>query len=91
MRKCQVIFAPALNTKTNLGHSACIMTNSGKNARKFIKEVNVGNVGVNVGVAQPYAFFPLGSRRESFLGSAKSRIASMRMFMDEKTITARWV
>jgi len=80
-----------INTKTNLGHSACIMTNSGKNARKFIKEVNVGNVGVNVGVAQPYAFFPLGSRRESFLGSAKSRIASMRMFMDEKTITARWV
>lgn len=80
-----------INTKTNLGHSACIMTGSGKNARKFIREVNVGNVGVNVGVAQPYAFFPLGSRRESFLGTAKSRIASMRLFMDEKTVTARWV
>lgn len=80
-----------INTKTNLGHSACIMTSSGKNARKFIREVNVGNIGVNVGVAQPYAFFPLGSRRESFVGTAKSRIASMRMFMDEKTITARWV
>jgi malonate-semialdehyde dehydrogenase (acetylating) / methylmalonate-semialdehyde dehydrogenase len=80
-----------INTKTNLGHSACIMTSSGKNARKFIREVNVGNVGVNVGVAQPYAFFPLGSRRESFVGTAKSRLASMRMFMDEKTVTARWV
>lgn len=80
-----------INTKTNLGHSACIMTSSGKNARKFIREVNVGNIGVNVGVAQPYAFFPLGSRRESFVGTAKSRIASMRMFMDEKTVTARWV
>ncbi len=80
-----------INTKTNLGHSACIMTGSGKNARKFIREVNVGNVGVNVGVAQPYAFFPLGSRRESFLGTAKSRIASMRLFMDEKTVTARWI
>ena len=80
-----------INTKTNLGHSACIFTSSGKNARKFIREVNVGNVGVNVGVAQPYAFFPLGSRRESFVGTAKSRMASMRMFMDEKTVTARWV
>jgi malonate-semialdehyde dehydrogenase (acetylating)/methylmalonate-semialdehyde dehydrogenase len=80
-----------INTKTDLGHSACIMTASGKNARKFIREANVGNVGVNVGVAQPYAFFPLGSRRASFLGNAKSRLASMKMFMDEKTVTARWV
>jgi malonate-semialdehyde dehydrogenase (acetylating)/methylmalonate-semialdehyde dehydrogenase len=80
-----------INAKTDLGHSACIMTSSGKNARKFVREVNVGNVGVNVGVAQPYAFFPLGSRRESFLGRAKSRLASMKMFMDEKTVTARWV
>jgi malonate-semialdehyde dehydrogenase (acetylating) / methylmalonate-semialdehyde dehydrogenase len=53
--------------------------------------VNVGNVGVNVGVAQPYAFFPLGSRRESFVGTAKSRLASMKMFMDEKTVTTRWL
>jgi malonate-semialdehyde dehydrogenase (acetylating)/methylmalonate-semialdehyde dehydrogenase len=80
-----------INTKTNLGHTACIMTRDGRNARKFIREVNVGNVGVNVGVAQPYAFFPLGSRRESFVGTAKSRMASMRMFMDEKTVVARWV
>jgi malonate-semialdehyde dehydrogenase (acetylating)/methylmalonate-semialdehyde dehydrogenase len=80
-----------INTKTNLGHSACIMTASGKSARQFTREVNVGNVGINVGVAQPYSFFPLGSRRESFVGTAKSRIASMRMFMDEKTVIARWV
>ena len=80
-----------INTKTNLGHSACIMTTRGKHARKFTREVNVGNVGINVGVAQPYAFFPLGSRRESFVGTAKSRLASIRMFMDEKTVTARWV
>ncbi|MEW5899825.1 MAG: aldehyde dehydrogenase family protein, partial [Bacillota bacterium] len=52
-----------INTKTNLGHSACIITSSGKHARQFIREVNVGNVGVNVAIPQPYAFFPLGSRR----------------------------
>ncbi len=80
-----------INTKTNLGHSAAIITNSGINARKFVREVNVGNVGVNLGVAQPYAFFPLGSRRESFVGTAKSRMASMKMFMDEKAVVSRWI
>jgi len=80
-----------INTKTDLGHSACIMTESGRNARKFAREVNVGNIGINVGVPQPYAFFPLGSKRRSFMGGAKSRMASMRLFLDEKTVTARWV
>ncbi len=80
-----------INTRTDLGHSAAIMTQSGKNARKMIREANVGNVAVNLGVAQPYAFFPLGSRRESFVGTAKSRMASMRLFMDEKTVVTRWV
>jgi malonate-semialdehyde dehydrogenase (acetylating)/methylmalonate-semialdehyde dehydrogenase len=80
-----------INTRTDLGHSACIMTESGKQARKFAREVNTGNIGINVGVPQPYAFFPLGSKRKSFMGGAKSRLASMRLFLDEKTVTARWV
>jgi malonate-semialdehyde dehydrogenase (acetylating)/methylmalonate-semialdehyde dehydrogenase len=79
-----------INTRTDLGHSACIMTASGRDARKFAREVIVGNVGINVGVPQPFAFFPLGSKRKSFLGGAKSRMASMRLFLDEKTVTARW-
>jgi malonate-semialdehyde dehydrogenase (acetylating)/methylmalonate-semialdehyde dehydrogenase len=80
-----------INSRTDLGHSACIMTESGKVARKFASEVLVGNVGINVGVPQPFAFFPLGSKRKSFFGAAKSRMASMRLFLDEKTVTARWV
>ncbi len=79
-----------INTKTNYGHSACLFTESGRAARRFAREAQVGNVGINVAVPQPYAFFPLGSKKESFLGVAKSRMASMRLFMDEKTVTARW-
>jgi malonate-semialdehyde dehydrogenase (acetylating)/methylmalonate-semialdehyde dehydrogenase len=79
-----------INTKTNLGHSACILTASGKNARKFACEVEVGNVGINVGIPQPFAFFPLGSKKESSLGVAKSRMDSVRLFTDQKTITSRW-
>ena len=75
---------------TNYGHSACIFTESGKTARKFTRAVNVGNVGINMAIPQPFAFFPLGSRKDSFLGGAKSRMASMHLFLDEKTISSRW-
>jgi malonate-semialdehyde dehydrogenase (acetylating)/methylmalonate-semialdehyde dehydrogenase len=73
------------------GHSACIMTADGRSARRFVQEMDTGNIGVNVAVPQPYAFFPLGSKKQSFLGVAKSRLASMRLFLDEKTVTSRWV
>jgi gamma-glutamyl phosphate reductase len=47
-----------INTPTDLGHSTCIMTESAKQARKFAREINAGNIDFNVGVPQPYAFFP---------------------------------
>ncbi|MCP4683309.1 MAG: aldehyde dehydrogenase family protein [Desulfobacterales bacterium] len=80
-----------INNKDNYGHSACLFTQSGTVARRFIKEADVGNVGINVPVPQPYAFFPLGSKNESAQGTAKSRIDSMRLFLDQKTVTERWV
>lgn len=73
------------------GHSSAIFTSSMKAARKFVREVDTGNVGVNVAMAQPYAFFPLGSRRDAFYGTAKSRIDSVRLFMDQKIAVQRWV
>ena len=80
-----------INSKTDLGHSACILTSDARAARRFIREVEVGNVGVNLGIPQPYAFFPMGSKRDSFFGIAHSRIDSFRLFMDQKTVTVRWV
>ncbi len=79
-----------INNKDNYGHSGCIFTREGRVARKFMKEADVGNIGINVPVPQPYAFFPLGSKNESALGIAKSRIDSMRLFLDQKTVTERW-
>jgi malonate-semialdehyde dehydrogenase (acetylating)/methylmalonate-semialdehyde dehydrogenase len=79
-----------INTKDDYGHSACIFTPDGATARRFMKEADVGNIGINVPVPQPYAFFPLGSKNESALGVAKSRIDSMRLFLDQKTVTERW-
>ena len=79
-----------INNKDAYGHSACIFTRDGHTARKFMKEADVGNIGINVPVPQPFAFFPLGSKNESALGIAKSRIDSLRLFLDQKTVTERW-
>ena len=79
-----------INNKDAYGHSACIFTRDGGIARRFMKEADVGNIGINVPVPQPFAFFPLGSKNESALGVAKSRIDSMRLFLDQKTVTERW-
>jgi malonate-semialdehyde dehydrogenase (acetylating)/methylmalonate-semialdehyde dehydrogenase len=79
-----------INYATPYGHSACVVTQSGKIARRFIRECEVGNVGVNVGIPQPYAFFPLGSKKESHFGIIKSRFDSIRLFLDPKTVTLRW-
>jgi malonate-semialdehyde dehydrogenase (acetylating)/methylmalonate-semialdehyde dehydrogenase len=79
-----------INNRDNFGHSACIFTKNGSLARRFTKEADVGNIGLNVAVPQPYAFFPLGSKNDSAQGCAKSRIDSMRLFLDQKTVTERW-
>jgi malonate-semialdehyde dehydrogenase (acetylating)/methylmalonate-semialdehyde dehydrogenase len=53
-----------INTKTDVGHSACIMTQSGKHART-IREVNVGNVGVNLGGPTLFVLPAPAGRRSS--------------------------
>ena len=79
-----------INNKDAYGHSACIFTRDGHIARRFMKEAQVGNIGINVPVPQPFAFFPLGSKNESAFGVAKSRIDSLRLFLNQKTVTERW-
>jgi malonate-semialdehyde dehydrogenase (acetylating)/methylmalonate-semialdehyde dehydrogenase len=50
------------------GNMATIFTSSGGSAREFRERVEAGMVGVNVGVAQPFAFYPFSGWRASFFG-----------------------
>ena len=50
------------------GNQASLFTSSGAAARKFRHEVEAGNVGINIGVAAPMAFFPFSGAKESFFG-----------------------
>jgi malonate-semialdehyde dehydrogenase (acetylating)/methylmalonate-semialdehyde dehydrogenase len=73
------------------GNQACLFTTSGSTARKFRYEAEVGNVGINVGVAAPMAFFPFSGARESFFGDLHGQGRdAFEFFTQEKVVVERW-
>jgi malonate-semialdehyde dehydrogenase (acetylating)/methylmalonate-semialdehyde dehydrogenase len=73
------------------GNMACLFTSSGASARQFRYEAEVGNIGINIGVAAPMAFFPFSGARESFFGDlhGQSRHA-IEFFTQTKVVVERW-
>ena len=79
-----------INSKSDFGNMACLFTSSGSAARKFAREANAGNIGINLGVAQPAAYFPFAGRRDSFFGVLHAQIDTVDFFTDKKVVTSRW-
>lgn len=73
------------------GNMACIFTSSGASARKFRSEAEAGDIGVNIGIAAPMAFFPFSGWKDSFFGTqhAQSRDA-VDFFTQKKVVVERW-
>ncbi len=73
------------------GNQACLFTTSGAAARKFRHEAEVGNIGVNIAVAAPMAFFPFSGARGSFFGDLHGQGRdAIEFFTQEKVIVERW-
>jgi malonate-semialdehyde dehydrogenase (acetylating)/methylmalonate-semialdehyde dehydrogenase len=73
------------------GNQASLFTSSGASARRFRYEAEVGNVGINVGVAAPMAFFPFSGARESFFGDLHGQGRdAFEFFTQEKVAVERW-
>lgn len=79
-----------VNHSTNYGNMASIFTSSGRTAREFRRQANAGNIGINIGVAAPSAFFPFGGMRDSFFGVAHPQADTVDFFTDKKVILSRW-
>jgi malonate-semialdehyde dehydrogenase (acetylating)/methylmalonate-semialdehyde dehydrogenase len=79
-----------INKSTNYGNAASIFTTNGLYAREFRRRVQAGNIGINIGVAAPIAFFPFGGMRDSFYGTLHGQIESINFFTDRKVIISRW-
>ncbi len=77
--------------RLSYGNMACIFTSSGAAAREFRHKVEAGNIGINIGVAAPMAFFPFSGWKQSFFGDlhAQNRHA-IEFFTQTKVVVERW-
>jgi malonate-semialdehyde dehydrogenase (acetylating)/methylmalonate-semialdehyde dehydrogenase len=75
----------------SFGNMACIFTSSGAAARKFRHEAVAGNIGINVGVAAPMAFFPFSGWGESFFGDLHAQGQhGVEFYTQTKVVVERW-
>lgn len=83
--------ALALVNQRAYGNMACIFTRDGGAARKFRYEAEAGNVGINIGVAAPMAFFPFSGWKESFFGDMHGQgWDAVEFFTQKKVVIERW-
>ena len=83
--------AIALVNRSRFGNTTSIFTSNGKAAREYAERIEVGMVGVNIGVAAPMAFFPFSGWKDSFFGDlhAHGRDA-ISFYTEQKVIMTRW-
>ncbi|HEY8764181.1 MAG TPA: CoA-acylating methylmalonate-semialdehyde dehydrogenase [Solirubrobacteraceae bacterium] len=92
-----IIHVPTLDeaigvvNQSRFGNGASIFTESGASVRRYRHEVQVGMIGVNIGVAAPVAFFPFSGWKDSFLGDLHAHGPdAVEFFTRKKTITTRY-
>ena len=83
----------AITTMNGLafGNGASIFTASGAAARQFVREIQCGMVGVNVGVPAPMALFSFSGWNQSFFGDLHVQGHEGVMFYTrQKVVLSRW-
>jgi malonate-semialdehyde dehydrogenase (acetylating)/methylmalonate-semialdehyde dehydrogenase len=74
-----------------LGNMATIFTTSGRAAREFRERVEAGMIGINVPVAQPFAFFPFSGWKGSFFGDLHVHgTDGIDFYTRKKVVVTRW-
>ncbi|MEP0760093.1 CoA-acylating methylmalonate-semialdehyde dehydrogenase [Trichocoleus sp. DQ-A2] len=83
--------AIALVNSGQWGNMACLFTSSGAAARQFRYEAEAGNIGINIGVAAPMAFFPFSGWKDSFYGDLHGQGKdAVQFFTQTKVVVERW-
>ena len=73
------------------GNMACLFTSSGAAARQFRTEAEAGNIGINLGVAAPMAFYPFSGWKNSFFGTLHAQGRhGVEFYTQTKVIIERW-
>lgn len=83
--------AIALVNRSPWGNMACLFTRSGAAARQFRSEAEAGNIGINIGVAAPMAYFPFSGWKASFFGDLHGQGRhAVEFFTQTKVVVERW-
>jgi malonate-semialdehyde dehydrogenase (acetylating)/methylmalonate-semialdehyde dehydrogenase len=84
--------ALSLLSRSPFGNQASLFTSNGAAARRFRYEAPAGNLGINIGVAAPMAYFPFGGLKNSFYGvlHGQGRDA-VEFFTEKRVVVERWV
>jgi malonate-semialdehyde dehydrogenase (acetylating)/methylmalonate-semialdehyde dehydrogenase len=73
------------------GNGAAVFTRDGDTARDFVRNVNIGMVGVNVPIPVPVAYHSFGGWKASLFGDHSIHgMEGVRFYTKLKTVTARW-
>jgi malonate-semialdehyde dehydrogenase (acetylating)/methylmalonate-semialdehyde dehydrogenase len=77
--------------RSPFGNQASLFTSSGGAARRFRYEAPAGNIGINIGVAAPMAYFPFSGWKDSFFGvlHGQGRDA-VEFYTEKKVVVERW-
>ena len=80
-----------LANSSRFGNAVTIYTESGKGAREFQSRIECGNVGINVGVVAPMAFYPFAGMKDSFFGDLHGQAQdAIDFFTHKKVVVSRW-
>ena len=74
------------------GNGVAIFTNDGGAARRFVSEIQVGMVGVNVPIPVPMAYYSFGGWKASLFGDTHMHgTEGVHFYTRGKVVTSRWL
>ncbi|MCD6219441.1 CoA-acylating methylmalonate-semialdehyde dehydrogenase [Candidatus Calescamantes bacterium] len=83
--------AISIANSSKFGNAATIYTQNGRWARQFQYKIECGNVGINVGIVAPMAFYPFAGMKDSFFGDLHGQAQdAIDFFTHKKVVISRW-
>ncbi len=83
--------AISIANASRYGNASSIFTRDGGAARTYASQIEVGMVGINVGVAAPMAFFPFGGVKDSIFGDLRCHGKdAVAFYTQQRVVVSRW-
>eukprot|EP00954_Amorphochlora_amoebiformis_P014776 1155702-Amorphochlora_amoeboformis.AAC.1 len=91
MRADSLEEAISITNNNPYGNGCAIFTQSGAAARKYVSEIDAGQVGVNLPIPVPLPMFSFTGSRKSFVGANNFYGKSgVQFYTQIKTVTSNW-